>query len=233
MKGALYGIGVGPGAPDLITLRAATALGEANVILAASSASNDYSIALQIAKPHLRPGARIEYLDFPMTRDKRILANAWREAARITVDILDNGENAAFITLGDPLIYSTFAYLQKAVKELEPDIAIKIIPGITSMQAAAARTGLSLCEGAEPFLILPGIAPGADLVKYLENNIPAAILKVYRNHEAIKKALAATGRADNCIEASFVEQENEKIRRGPGQGKPPYMTLILSLPGRG
>ncbi len=223
--GILYGIGVGPGAPDLLTLRAVKALAETDVILAASSAANDYSLALRIASPHVNKEARILKLGFPMSKDRAILQKAWSEAAAQTLKILAKGENAAFITLGDPLIYSTFAYLQREVKKLAPEAQIRIVPGITSFQAAAAKTGASLCEGAETFTLIPGILQEQKLARLLDNPDPAAILKVYRNHEAIKKALAKSGRA--CIQASFIEQPGEKIQSGAPEEKPPYMTLIL------
>jgi len=227
-QGILYGIGVGPGAPDLITLRAARTLSDVDVILAAASPSNDYSLALEIARPHFGAQTRVLRLEFPMTRDKRILQDAWRKAAESAIAILASGENAAFLTLGDPLVYSTFAYLQRAVKEIAPDAVIRIVPGITSYQAAAARTGISLCEGGEHFTLVSGIAPENELRKVLANPGPTAILKVYRNHEAIKKALTATGRAQSCVQASFIEQQKEVIRTGASDSKPPYMTLILS-----
>lgn len=221
----LYGIGIGPGAPDLITLRAVNALARADVILAAASPSNEQSLALSIARPHINPDARICRLDFPMTHDRALLARAWRNAGQTAAAILAQGRSAAFITLGDPLIYSTFAYLQKEVKKLAPQAEIRIIPGITSFQAAAAKTGMSLCEGAQPFTLVSGIAPEAELRRMLSNPGAAAILKVYRQHETIKKALTASGRAS--IKASFIEQDREEISAGPGEGQPPYLTLLL------
>lgn len=223
----LYGIGVGPGAPDLLTLRAVKALGSAQAILTAASPSNDYSLALSIARPHLAPGARIERLEFPMTRDEAKLQAAWNLAAERTAAILACDENAAFLTLGDPLIYSTFAYLWRALAAIAPETQVEIISGITSFQAAAAKLNMSLCEGAEPLTIIPGILPGEELEQLLNNPGSAAILKVYRNHEAIRAALARTGRDGSCAMASAVEQTGEQFREGSPASKPPYMTLLL------
>ena len=108
MTGTLYAVGVGPGAPDLLTLRAVEALRRVDVILAAASPRNDYSRALETARPHLRPDVRLQRLEFPMTHDKATLRAAWEKAAGITRDVLRGGENAAFLTIGDPLVYSTF-----------------------------------------------------------------------------------------------------------------------------
>ena len=110
---------MGPGAPDLLTLRAVEALRRVDVILAAASPRNDYSRALETARPHLRPDVRLQRLEFPMTHDKATLRAAWEKAAGITRDVLRGGENAAFLTIGDPLVYSTFGYLLKTLRQLE------------------------------------------------------------------------------------------------------------------
>ena len=230
MNGTLYAVGVGPGAPDLLTLRAAAVLGKVPVILAAASPRNDASAALEIARPHLSPKTRILRLDFPMTREAATLRAAWREAAETTLAVLSGGEDAAFLTIGDPLIYSTFGYLLRTVRALAPETRIEVIPGITSFQAAAARTGTILCEGEESLRILPGIRSGEDLAAELEGADMAVILKAYRNFPAIARALAATGRAADALLASHVERPEETLRRGVNEGdaRPPYMSLILS-----
>ena len=230
MGGILYAVGVGPGAPDLITLRAARVLGAVPVILAAASPRNDASAALETARPHLSPEARVLRLDFPMTRDEAELHSAWRKAAETTLAVLAGGEDAAFLTIGDPLIYSTFGYLLRTVRVLAPESRVEVIPGITSFQAAAARTETILCEGEQSLRILPGIRSGEDLAAELGEADMAVILKAYRNFPAIARALAVTGRAADALLASHVERPEEALRRGVDEGdtRPPYMSLILS-----
>ena len=230
MNGILYGVGVGPGAPDLLTLRAVRVLGEVDVILAAASPRNDFSAALDTARPHLRADVRVLRLEFPMTRDRSVLREAWRVAAQTTRDVLESGQSAAFLTIGDPLVYSTFGYLMQTLRDLAPHLPIEIIPGITSIQAAAARAGVILCENSETLRVIPGINSRDELEKALDGADTAVILKAYRNLPAIADALRATGRLDSCILASHVEQPAEKLRHGldPEQGTPPYMSLIIS-----
>ena len=143
---------------------------------------------------------------------------------------MEGGENAAFLTIGDPLVYSTFGYLLRTLREVAPHLPVAIVPGITSFQAAAARTGTVLCEGGEKLRILPGINGRDDLAAELDNADTAVILKAYRNFPAIREALQSTGRDADCLLASHVEQPEEHIRRGVAavDSTPPYMSLIVS-----
>ncbi len=229
MRGILYAIGVGPGAADLLTLRAVDALKKTHVVLTAASPKNDYSIALDTARPHLRPDCETLRLEFPMTRNRDVLEEAWGLAAEKTLAVLESGRNAAFLTLGDPLVYSTFAYLHRHLKRIAPDAQVEIVPGITSFQAACARAGLSLCEGEDNVRIVSGINDAAVLEREIADADTAVILKAYRNFPAIASALEKLGRARTSLCVSHVEQEKEEIRQGVDAGrKPPYMTLIIS-----
>ena len=229
--GSLYGIGVGPGAPDLITVRAVRILGETRVVLAAASPRNDYSTALEIARPYLRRDAAVLRLDFPMTRDRIILEDAWARASDSVEAVLRRGEDAVFLTLGDPLVYSTFGYLTRTLRKRDAGIPIEIVPGITSFQAAAALTGTVLCEGDQSLRILPGIADGARLEEELDAPGNAVILKAYRNFPAIRAALERTGRLDKAVLVSLVGLEGETVCRNLADlpdVPPPYLSLVLS-----
>ena len=234
MNGILYGLGVGPGAPDLLTLRAVRVLQQVDVVLAAASSRNEGSTALDIARPHLRPQTRVERLDFPMTRDPEARARAWDVAAQTAAALLDKGLHAAFVTIGDPLIYSTFGYLWQTLRARNPAVRVEVVPGITSFQAAAARTRSLLCADGESLLLLPGIRSREDMIAALEHADSVVVLKAYRNLPAIRSALKACGRAEECVFASHVERAEEHIRQGlPAPGDtPPYMSLILSRKAR-
>ncbi len=235
MIGTLYGVGVGPGASEMITVQAVRILQSVDVVLAAASPRNDYSTALNIAMPHLRQETVIERLEFPMTRDTAVLHAAWKTAAQKTQAILRSGKLAAFITLGDPLIYSTFGYLLKTLRALQEedgqgeDFPVEIIPGITSFQAAAARTETILCEAHENLLILPGINGTDALQQGLNYADNAVILKAYKNFSAIQDALHSAGCAEKSLLASYVGQEEENIvplQEAPSV--PPYLSLVLA-----
>lgn len=230
MNGKLYGIGVGPGAADLLTLRAVHVLGSVDVILAAASPRNDYSTALQTAMPHVNPEAEILRLEFPMTRERGTLEDAWAVAARRTAEVLRSGRSAAFLTIGDPLVYSTFGYLMRTLTALAPELEVEVVPGITSFQAAAARTRTVLCEGHETLLILPGINDAEGLEQGLSFADNSVILKAYKNFPAIRAALDGAGCLDSAVFASRVYLDGELISRDVASlpETPPYLSLVLA-----
>jgi len=187
--GTLYGIGVGPGDPDLITLKAVKVLGRVGAVFAASSTKNTYSLAKEIVSSHLKKGVPVHLLRFPMTRDNEVLKNAWKENALQVVEVLVQGQDAAFVTLGDPMTYSTFGYLMRTIREMEPRVPIEVVPGITSYQAGAAAARVPLAEAEESFTVISG-AMGAQKLKEVINYADRVImLKVYRYYEEIMKTL--------------------------------------------
>ncbi len=229
MNGHLYGIGVGPGDPDLLTLKAAKVLGRVDVILAAASTKNDDSLALDIARPHLAPGARIVRLGFPMSRDEDTLLQAWEDNTRLVLAELEQGRDAAFLTLGDPLLYSTFAYLLRTLRRLAPEQPVTVVPGITSFQAVAAATETVLAESAQNLLVLPGIRDAGELRKSLDGADNAVILKAYTNFAAIREELRTFTAPTHCVFASRVGMKEEFITRSLDEApdNPTYLSLLL------
>ena len=210
-KGTLYGIGVGPGDPELLTLKAVRALGEVDVIYAAASTKNDYSTAYAIAEPHLKKDVRVEQLGFPMTKDQDELEAAWTANAKIVAAALDKGENAAFLTLGDPLTYSTYGYLQRTLLAVDPETRLQAIPGITSFHAAASKIGLVLTESKESLLITSGVADADKLEAQLKVADNAVILKAYKNFEEIRSTLERLRLDDKTVLVSRLGMDGETI----------------------
>lgn len=233
--GTLYGIGVGPGSPELLTLRAVEVLCGVDIILAAASPRNEHSLALSIAAPHLPAGVQTLRLDFPMTRDKAELHKAWQNNARLVAGQLASGKSAAFLTLGDPLIYSTFGYLMQTLNREYPDMPVQVIPGITSFQEAAAKSRTILCEGDENLLIIAGINSPERLDQALAASDSAVILKVYKNSGAIYNALTRGGKNGETVFAARLGLDGELLLSGLDQApeKPHYLSLLLAPPRRG
>ncbi len=228
-QGTLFAVGVGPGDPELVTLKAVKALQRVRVIFAAASPKNDSSQALAIAGPHLAPGADIRRLDFPMTRDQALLDEAWRKNAAEVMDVLAQGLDAAFLTLGDPMTYSTFGYLLRTMRSLGLKESVEIVPGITSYQAAAARTGRVLAESDESLVIIPGVCSAEKLENMLRLADKAVVLKAYRNFPAIREALDRLDLADSSVFVSRLGLPDEAIHTNINDAprEPHYLTLLL------
>jgi len=227
--GTLFGIGVGPGDPELITLKAVNRLRKVDVVFAAASTKNEASLALSIASPHVRGNAEIVRLDFPMTRDLEVLEKAWRANADLVAAHLAQEKDAAFLTLGDPLTYSTFGYLLRTLNGLLSEIPVVVIPGITSYQAAAAHTGRVLAESGENLAVVSGVAEEEELERILSAADSAVILKAYKNMPTIRRVLAKLGLADSTVFVTRLGHEGEEVINGLANvpDKPSYFSLLL------
>ncbi len=223
-------MGVGPGDPELLTLKAVRILQEAEFIFVSASSKNDYSLALRVAQRHLPSEIPVARLSFPMTRNREELTRAWRENAREVVARLREFSRVVFLTLGDPLLYSTFGYLAREVRRLYPEVRLELVPGITAAQAAAARLRRVLAEGEGAFILASGMAAEEALRKFAREEVCLALYKVYRRAPNILKILQETGRLPETLAISWCGLPEEKIFEDPAdllQSTPPYFTLLL------
>ncbi|WP_299977875.1 precorrin-2 C(20)-methyltransferase [Desulfobacula sp.] len=228
--GKLFGVGVGPGDPELITVKAVRVIKEADIIFTAASTKNTYSLAVEIASPYISPSARIEKLSFPMTKDSKEVETAWIHNAKQIALSLKQGKNAVFLTLGDPTTYSTFGYILKKMDCIMPEADIETIPGITSFHAASARLNRTLVEGEESLLVTSG-AFGGDRIRNINGVENVAIVKAYKNIKDINKALKETGLGNRCVAVSKCGRKNEQIIEDLDKLEkraPDYWTLILA-----
>jgi len=159
----------------------------------------------------MKDNVRVEQLGFPMTKDKDELETAWQANAEIVVKVLQSGENAAFLTLGDPLIYSTYGYLQRTLLAIDPTVRLQAIPGITSFQAAASKIGLVLVESKESLLITSGVSDRDELEAQLDAAGNAVILKAYKNFEEIRNTLTRLRLDDKTVLVSRLGMDGESI----------------------
>ena len=235
-SGTLYGVGVGPGDPELITLKAVKVLHRVPYIFAASSTKNSYSLALSIVRCHLN-GAGIEHLPFPMSKDPLVLQEAWEGNARRVLEVLDAGSDAGFVTLGDPLTYSTFGYLLKTLKRMRPEVRIVTIPGITSYNAAAALTQIPLTEGEESFYLVSGALGAGKLKEVIDKSDNIVMLKTYRYFDEIYQALEERDLLDRttCITRCGLDGETvvKNLRDLKGRELPYLSMVIIKKQGKG
>ncbi|MFZ5945317.1 MAG: precorrin-2 C(20)-methyltransferase [Bacillota bacterium] len=193
MAGKLYGVGVGPGDPELLTLKAVKILEKVQVVCFPVSQREKPSIALEIASGAVKGDWRVLELHLPMTRDTHVLEKHWQQAAQEVAEILSRGEDCAFITLGDPSFYSTFIYLVRKLKKMISDLQVEIIPGISSPNLLAAMAQVPLAESEEKLVIIPGINELAEIEEVLDKFENIMFLKIGRTLPEVYRVLKARG----------------------------------------
>lgn len=155
VKGKLYGIGIGPGDPKLLTIKAKEILDKVDTIFVPKANDNEASCARSIIEASIGKKKKYVELIFPMTKNKKMLKAYWKKAASIIAQEMMKNKDAAFVTIGDPFIYSTYIYLLKTLRSDFPDIEAETIPGISAFNAAAASAQFPLVEADEKMAVLP------------------------------------------------------------------------------
>lgn len=179
MIGTLYGVGVGPGDPELITVKAYRVLKEAHTVCYPKKRKGSKSYAYQIIDVYINLHEKdMLGLIFPMTKDETILKREWIKTANLLWEKLKEGKDVAFVTEGDPLLYSTFIHVMNSMKELYPEVNIKIVPGISSINGASARLGIPLADGDEHIAIIPARDDYETMKKAILENDCIIFLKV-------------------------------------------------------
>lgn len=207
MTGTLYGVGLGPGDPDLVTIKAARLVGAADVI-AYHSARHGRSIARRIAEPHLRGDQIEEPLVYPVTTEtvdhpggyQGAIDEFYAEAAERLAAHLAAGRDVVLLAEGDPLFYGSYMHMHK---RLAGRFRAEVVPGVTSVSAAAAALGQPLVERDEILTILPGTLPREVLAERLRATDSAAVMKLGRTFGTVREAFADAGRLGR---ARFVER---------------------------
>ena len=203
-KGILNGVGVGPGDPELVTRKAERILREADVIAVPDKGAGEKT-ALRIVED-LAAGKELLSCPTPMIRDRERLDRCYEEIAGRICALLEAGQIVAFITLGDPTVYSTYIYVHKKV--LARGYDAQIIPGVPSFCAAAARLGVSLCEGAERLLIVPASHQAAGCLDVKANKV---FMKAGRAIGELRDLLAERGLLDRASLVANCGMEGEAV----------------------
>lgn len=212
MNGTLFGVGVGPGDPELLTLRAVRTIREAEVI-AVPQTSGGRTVAYDIARPYIRNTSNLLQLDMPMTHDQAALDAAHDEAARIIAKHLSQGCDVAFLTLGDVSLYSTFSYIQCRVEAM--GFVVRLIPGVPAVCAVAASLKTPLAEGHQPLSIVPAIAKnGIDqIMAALDEGQNVAVMKAGSRITALRDALEQSGRLSSAAMVERCGLPGERVVR--------------------
>jgi precorrin-2/cobalt-factor-2 C20-methyltransferase len=218
----VYAVGVGPGDPELLTRKAERILRRVDVVCAPTGAAEAASYALSIVEPFL-DRARQEVLvrTFPMSRDEAELQPFWEAAAAEVAERVRAGQEVAFVTIGDPLLYSTFLYLWRIFRERYPEIPVEIVPGITSLGAAAAAAGVPLGIASDRIAVLPATYEAEELRRTLLGFDTVVLMKVSRVFDQIYAVLCELG----------LDRSSVFVRR-VGSAEEEVVTDLASLVGR-
>lgn len=231
MKGIFIGVGVGPGDPELMTIKAVRRIKENPVIAvpgregSSSAPGVAYRIALQ-AVSELKQ-KELLVLNMPMTKDREALCREHENAAGQIENVLNTGRNVVFLTLGDPSVYSTFTYLRDIVAS--HGYETETVSGVTSFCAAAAQTGTALAEWNEEIHILPAMHRMQETYEFHGNTV---LMKAGKNLPEMKEKLSQSGY--DAVMVQNCGMENQQIYRGVKQlpDDAGYYSLIIAKPGK-
>jgi precorrin-2 C20-methyltransferase/precorrin-3B C17-methyltransferase len=212
--GTLYGVGLGPGDPELMTVKAARLIGEADVI-AYHSARRKRSIARSVAEPYLREGQLEEALVYPVTTEttdhpggyEGAIAEFYELSAKRLAEHLDAGRNVVLLCEGDPFFYGSYMYMHE---RLADRYRAEVVPGVTSVSAASSVLGRPLVQRDEVLTLLPGTMPVPELARRLADTDSAAVLKLGRTFGRVREALTEAGKLDD---AYYVERATWQAQR--------------------
>ncbi|MBE7447085.1 MAG: precorrin-2 C(20)-methyltransferase [Planctomycetia bacterium] len=227
--GNFYGIGLGPGDPELLTMKAIHTIQRVDCIYVPKSDIKEGSLALEIVKDHVKEKRVIEQV-YPMTKDKSVLNTAWLKAAEEIHTEVSKGYDVAYLTLGDPLTFSTYIYLLRYLSTMLPGHTIHTIPGITSYNAAACMGNYSLLTGDERLAVIPVPKDITELRPILEAFDTVVMMKVAKKLDEVIQLLEEMRLSDNTLFASYIGQKDACITcdlvslKGSGRG---YMSVLI------
>ncbi|MGW4662002.1 precorrin-2 C(20)-methyltransferase [Streptosporangium sandarakinum] len=237
MSGRLYGVGLGPGDPELVTVKTARLIGEADVV-AYHAARHGRSIARSIALPYMREGQVEELLQYPVTTETTDHPGGYQGAlddfyagcaARLAAH-LDAGRTVVVLSEGDPLFYGSYMHMHKRLAHRYPT---EVVPGVTSVSAASAVLGRPLVERDEVLTVLPGTLPGEALAERLRGTDSAAVMKLGRSFAKVRDAFAEAGRLDDAWYVERATMGGERVaplKDVDPEGVPYFSLALLSSP---
>jgi precorrin-2 C20-methyltransferase/precorrin-3B C17-methyltransferase len=237
--GVLYGVGLGPGDPELVTVKAARLIGSADVV-AYHSARHGRSIARAIAAPYLRGDQIEEQLVYPVTTEvtdhpggyEAAIEEFYTQAAARLMAHLAQGRDVVLLAEGDPLFYSSYMHMHKRISSR---FRTEVVPGITSVSAASAALAMPLVEGDDVLTVLPGTLGHEELAQRLSGTGAAAIMKISRSYAGVREALKESGRLPQAYYVERASGGTDQLIEPAGEVDPaavPYMSIVI-VPGAG
>lgn len=218
MQGTFYVVGVGPGDPQLMTLKAVNILQRCDTWFVPSAFENGGSMALKIVEGAVKAnGKRVLSHHFPMKQIQRgktpdaEVKSAWNEAATTIMEILSSGQDVVFPTLGDPAIYSTGFYVCETLQEYGAPFKLEIIPGVSAIGATSAASAMPLCLGDERLVVIPATFEDEKIKEILKNSDGAVFMKVFKVMHKLVPLLEELGMIDKAVLVERCSLEDQKV----------------------
>jgi len=196
LAGKFYGIGVGPGDPELLTIKAQRILSAVDILCVPKSKIEKESLALSVVQGAVPKEYTLLELQFPMSRDQALLEQSWQQAGRQVAQKLVAGQDVAFITIGDPTLYSTYGYILSYLRANHPAVVTETVPGVSSITACPAYIQEPLVEGEEKLAVIPAAYSLEDLQHILDIFDTVVLMKVNRRLPELLAFLKNTGSFD-------------------------------------
>lgn len=210
--GVLYGLGVGPGDPELITVKAFRKIQESAVIAYPKKLKGSKSYAHRIVDVYINETEKeMLGLVFPMTKDEDVLAREWAKSVELIYAKLVEGKDVAFVTEGDPMLYSTFIHLMQLMKEKYPAVPIEVVPGISSLNGAASRLGIALADGDDHVAIIPAHDNYEEMKKAIVEHDAIIFIKVAKVIDMMLAILRELNLLDKAHVVTKVTSDEEII----------------------
>lgn len=207
--GIFYGVGVGPGDPELLTVKAINAIKNSDIIIAPKTEKKDGSLALSIVQPYLNPDVKIIYQTFLMVKNFEEFSKVFEDNKQEICNFLDAGKNVAFLTLGDPMFYSTYIYIFKLLKN--SGVKIETVPGVPAFLAISSYINRPLVYGDDILTVIPATAAREKILTALKYSDTTVLMKVYKNFSDIVEILENENMLAESVLVSRCGLEGEKI----------------------
>lgn len=210
--GILYGLGVGPGDPELITVKAFRVIRESPVIAYPKKLKGSKSYAHRIVDVYINPEEKdMLGLIFPMTKDEAVLEREWTKSVQLVFEKLKEGKDVAFVTEGDPLLYSTFIHMMKLMQDMHPEVEIRTVPGISSFNGSASRLGIALADGDDRVAIVPAHDDYEAMREAIESHDAVVFIKVAKVIDLMLEVLRDLDLLDKASVVTKVTSDEEII----------------------
>lgn len=231
--GTFYGVGVGPGDPELLTLKAVRVLSSCDCLYVPTSKFSRESYVGEVAQHYAAPGCEVHEVAFSLATNAEERSQHWRETAIEIAARLRAGENVALLTIGDALLYSTYTYLLRTLREVDPTVTVETVPGISAFSLAAALTGTPLGEGKQSLRVIPAVTDMQLIERAVEEGCGLVLMKIGARLQTVIERLERLNALERSVFVSRAGLPGQRVEtdlkclRGADEGAGNLSVIIV------